>query len=295
MNDSSEVKNDFKVSWQLLKANYKAFLATEIFAFASFIVIFALFWGIVVLVFHLSPTLTLEILRDDYIRDRDISFSILGTIIVAVSHAIMNGFLNCQFGLSYDIMSSGDMFSEFRRVFSYFRRYWWQYILLSFFSGFGLFLPEGRALIPRPKTVGSVFLDIGFIIIRFTLLFVLLLFTNNILPSLTAQGSFKNSFKEASRILNKYPKRVFKTWGRYFLIFILPTFILAIIRSELHVFFEHEWWIFIFDALGLFAYLIYLFVGIPIATLIATRIYNSVEIERFQPLTENDDSGKTED
>ena len=55
----SETRKDFKVSWQLFKANYKAFIATEIFAILAFFIVNAIIISIIVLIFVLSPDLVL--------------------------------------------------------------------------------------------------------------------------------------------------------------------------------------------------------------------------------------------
>ncbi|MHA1245332.1 MAG: hypothetical protein ACTSP7_12275, partial [Candidatus Heimdallarchaeota archaeon] len=189
-----------------------------------------------------------------------------------------------QYGLSYDIMSSGDLFSEFRRAFSYFRKYWWQYILLSFISGFSLFLPMGRAIFNRPHPIENIFFDIGFILLRYLLLFILIILSSSILPSLTAQGRLKNSFIEANRLLKKAPKRIIKTWSRFYLLFLLPLLLLNITTYLLHTLLGRSPWVIAINATFLVGYLVYLFIAIPWSTLIATRIYNSVDIERFKPL-----------
>ncbi|MHA1126903.1 MAG: hypothetical protein ACTSO7_14945, partial [Candidatus Heimdallarchaeota archaeon] len=280
---------------QLLKANYKAFLATELFAFLSAILIIALLNGIIILIYVLSPSLSLEDFRNRILEDPEIQFSIIGTIFLALIHALLVGFLYCQYGLSYDIMSSGDLFSEFRRAFSYFRKYWWQYILLSFLSGFSLFLPIGRAIFNRPHPIENIFFDIGLITLRYLLLFLLIIFSSSILPSLTAQGRLKNSFIEANRLLKKAPKRIIKTWSRFYLLFLIPLMLLNITTYSLHTLLGRNPWVIVINVMFLVGYLVYLFIAIPWSTLIATRIYNSVDIERFKPLTEEDNENTTEE
>ena len=301
MTEQSEIKNDFKVSWQMLKMNYKTFLATELFAFLTALILLLLFSGIVILIYFLAPTLSLENLRtqlNDYSR---FQFSTIGTIFLAIVHVLLVGLLFCQYGLSYDIMSTGDLFSEFKRAFWYFKRYWWQYLLISLISGLGLFIPVGRQMINLPITIGNVLIDSSLIIARYLLLFVFIILSSIILPSLTAQGSLKNSFTEASRIIKKYPKRLFKTWIRFFLMFLLPIIILSITIDVLFFYFsESGSWIqtsviyLVFIVTYLVFYLVFLFLAIPLSTLMATRIYNGVAIEKFRPQTEDIAENKTE-
>ena len=301
MTEPSEVKKDFKVSWKMLRLNYKAFLATELFAFLSALILFSLLSGIVILIYFLAPALSLEDFQAQLIGNSRFQFSIIDPIFFAVVNVLLVGLLFCQYGLSYDIMSTGDLFSEFKRAFWYFKRYWWQYLLLSLIYGFGLFLPFGRQVISFTNTIENALLNSGLTLARYLLLFFFIILSSIILPSLTAQGSLKNSFTEASRIIKKYPKRLFKTWIRFFLMFLLPIIILSITIDVLFFYFsESGWWTqtsviyLVFIVTYLVFYLVFLFLAIPLSTLMATRIYNSVDIEKFRPQTEDIAENKTE-
>lgn len=295
MSKSSEVKRDFTVSWQMLKANYKAFLMTELFAFIS-LILFVIVLGLIgLIIFVAVPTLSFENFINEVRNEKDIRHSILGRIVFTLINVTIIGFLNCQYGLAYDVMSSGDMFSEFKRSFQYFRRFWWQYILMAFISGLCLFLPAGGNGDDQPYLTGYMALDLGLTVIRYLLLFVVIILASGILPSLTAQGSLKRSFIEAYRIIKKYPTRIIKTWGIYFLIFILPIALLDFLQLELYTFFEVSWWIYFVRVPNTILYLLYLFVGFPMSTIVATRIYNNVEFERFKPLVEPQEEKEEED
>ncbi|MCG3225142.1 MAG: hypothetical protein H7647_11785, partial [Candidatus Heimdallarchaeota archaeon] len=215
----SETKTDFKLSWQFLKANYKSFLATELFAFIAFIVVISIMIGILVLIFVLSPELDLTDLIPNKAEDPDITLRVW-LIIPILAYLVMVGFLYCQFGLAYDIFTSGDMFTEFKKAFSYFKEHWWKYILLTFVTGFSFFIPDHIMHIRDQTTpwpsMGN--LVIVFEVIRYLIIFVVLIVFSNTLPSVTAQGNLKNSFKESFRIVKKEWKRLVKTWGIYFLI-----------------------------------------------------------------------------
>ncbi len=301
MTEPSEVKKDFIVSWKMLKLNYKAFLATELFASLSVLILFSLLSGIVILIYFLAPELSLENLRSQIFENFRFQFSIIETIFFALAYVLLVGLLYCQYGLSYDIMSTGDLFSEFKRAFWYFKRYWWQYLLLSFISGLGLFVPIGSLVINLPNTIGNVLLSSISFIVRDLFLFVFFIISSIILPSLTAQGSLKNSFTEASRIIKKYPKRLFKTWIRFFLMFLLPIIILILISYVLFFYFSESGWrmpvsvtYLVFIVTYFVFNLVFLFLAIPLSTLIATRIYNSVDIKKFRPQKEDIVENKTE-
>jgi hypothetical protein len=182
------------------------------------------------------------------------------------------------------------MFTEFKKAFIYFKTHWWKYILLSFIIGFGFFRPNPLMAKNGPITPeeSMQIISIVLVILRFMMIFVLLVVFSSTLPSVTAQGNFKKSFIESIRIVKKDFKRLFKTWGIYFLIFSIPVFagnltlliLLPSIRGT----------IVLPILLGLMAllYVYRLFIGIPMMSLIATRIYNTVEFERFKPLLERE-------
>jgi hypothetical protein len=285
-NKPSETITDFKISWQLFKENYKAFIATEVFAFLALIIFYLLFLTIVVIVFAALPNFTPADLIPRFPEYRKAPF-ILTSVISVLAYLVVSGFLYCQFGLAYDIISSGDMFTEFKKAFSYFKEHWWKYILLTFVTGFGFFLPDRRGISESPLPLRNIFEKWFFllVIIRFFILFFLLVLFSGTLPSVTAQGSLKNSFIESFRIVKKDYKRLLSTWGIYFLTFSGPVFILSLIMAIIIPSIIGTFWLPIFSVLLLLAYLYKLFIGFPFLSLIATRIYNSVEFKRFKPLT----------
>ncbi len=290
MSKESEVKLDLKISWKMLKANYRAFLMTELFVFISFIIAFLLAGGIFAIIITSIPSLTFSEVLADIKSKENIRYSIIGSVFMGISHTLVVSFLNCQYGLAYDIMSSGDMFSEFKRAFKYFRRFWWQYMLFSLISVGSIFIPRRRGYFRSEEITSSIYFDIGIIVVQLMIYFIFTVISSGTLPSVTAQGSFKNSFVETIRILRKHPERILKTWGTYFFIFIFPVVAISFVRMELHYFLGTNKWFLIFDIIVLLLYLVYLFVGYPLKTLISTRIYNSIDFERFKPLTENNDN-----
>lgn len=280
----AETKKDFKNSWHLFKENYRAFLSTEFFAFLSFITTEIIMFSVISLIYYIVPSLSIEDLWFNFSHKFNISH-IFTFIIIFFSLIILFAFLNCQNGLAYDIMSSGEMFAEFKSSFTYFRRYWWQYFLLTILILMGGFW--GRIIFDfsnNPMNSSQIItldaLQIGRIIILFLLFFIWFVIFINTLPSITAQGSLKHCFIESYRILRKNAKRLFITWGFFFLIFIVPPFTIIIIiitflPSLLSTFF-------ILVLLGL-SVLFLVIIGFPMLSLIATGIYNNAEFTRFKP------------
>ncbi|MBY8999630.1 MAG: hypothetical protein KGD64_01825 [Candidatus Heimdallarchaeota archaeon] len=291
----SETKTDFKISWQFFKANYKSFLATELFAFFAFFIVISILMGVLILIFVLSPDLVLSDLIPQNSSHVDITFRVW-LILPILAYLIMVGFLYGQFGLAYDIFTSGDMFSEFKKAFSYFKEHWWKYILLTFVTGLSFFVPNNIRQINAEMSPwrSSDALVITFEVIRFLLFFIILVVFSSTLPSVTAQGNLKNSFRESSRIVKKEWKRLIKTWGIYFLLFISPSFILAIVFQFTYPVLTGTVWIIVMQIIAIILLLYKLFIGFPMLALIATRIYNSVDFERFKPLTKHERISKVD-
>ena len=286
----SETKKDFSISWKLLKVNYKAFIATEIFAILAFLIVNAIVLGIIALIFILSPNLSLTDLIPRKSNEINITFRIY-FLFAVLSYLTMSGFLYCQFGLAYDIFTSGDMFTEFKRAFTYFKEHWWKYILLIFVTGIGFFVPDRRIGFNPPIPLGENYQTVFVIllIVRLIVLYVFMVLFSSALPSVTFQRSLKNSFIESFRILKKDFKRLLSSWGLFVIIFSGPAFALSLVITIIIPNIVGTFWVPILMTMMLIFYLYKLLLGFPMMSLIATRIYNSVDFERFKSLTGSDE------
>ena len=288
MDSTSETIRDFKLSWNLFKANYKAFLATELFAVVAFIISNIIIVTFLLLIFYVLPNLDIADLLPKNQNMSDSYFFILGLFTVLI-YILFSGFLYCQYGLAYDIFSSGDMFTEFKNSFSYFKKYWWQYILLTFINGFDVFILD-RRFVQSPENENFVLSPYIRISIRFVFSFVLIVIFTSTLPSVTAQGNLIRSFKESFRILKRDFKRLLLTWGLFYLLFIAPLFIASLILVSLVPLVKGTYWLILIFTVILLLYIYKFFVGFPMMALIATRIYNTVDFERFKPLPPEHDN-----
>lgn len=277
----SESQIDIQLSWKLLRENAKAFLYNDLFAMLGFFLV-------VVIIFIVE--ISRGIMQGDGIW---FFFENWKTWLVNVVFPIatlgipwLNLFLSCQFGLAHDIMTSGFMYTEFKKSFTYFWRYWWQYLILNFlislFSPFSLlsfWTPPASISLPLISLLINIII---FSIIHF-MLFMLVIAT---FPSITHQGSLFKSFFESFRILKKDFKRVIKTWGFFYILFYIPSYILIIpLYFSINTYLGTFLLIVILGAIigtVMFLYLI----GSPLMALISTRIYNSVDFKRFKPLLE---------
>ncbi|MFX0093325.1 MAG: hypothetical protein ACFFBD_16335, partial [Candidatus Hodarchaeota archaeon] len=143
-----ESKRDITVSWHFLKENWKAFVGTEVFAVVAAII---LLLGTASLIFFLDYIFPFFSIQDlIYARIG----AIVGILILALIFIVFYSFLACQYGLAYDIFSSGDMFAEFKGSFTYFRKYWFQYSFLTILLRLGAVLFEiNYVIIPLRENI----------------------------------------------------------------------------------------------------------------------------------------------
>lgn len=262
-------KMDFRQSWKLLRENYRAFIGTELFGFFSFLFVIACLW---IVYYFISDTSTSE-LSERFFYD-----SAYRWISVTIGYIILTAFMNCQTGLAYDIMSSGEMYAEFKSSFSYFKQHWWKYVILSFLTG-GIGLTFGITITPKdtPPDILPISLIIIIGLIAFAVGFFWYCLTIHSLASINAQGRFFTALRESFRIFRTDPKRIFLTWGLYHLIFNFPSFIFEIIirmtdltpmTAQLAII------LFLF-----FSNVLIFFIGLPLRALIITGLYNNIPFQ----------------
>ncbi len=260
---------DIKVSLSLLKANWQAFAKTEIFALGAFVgFIFLTFMFLFINGIFIHP---------GFIRPRPFRIGArIPFYILVASILVFYAFISSTYGLSHDIILSGDQFTEFEKSFTYFKRHFFSYVFLSIII---LWIPIAFELefhfhnffevIPGLRTNELELLLDAFTIYLFQyLLFVLF---NLTLPSITSKGNLILAFKENFNILIRFPKRMIASWGIFFIIFSLPSYIFLILVILVVRFIFPS-----FVILGLIILIIVLssvILGYPIMSLIATRIY----------------------
>lgn len=273
----SETKKDFRNSWALLKENYKAFLSTEIFAGIAFFITIILTTFIVGIIISSFTSTTLRDVLNG-VSSGFIVSHIIRSGIMLVCMWIFFGFLNCQFGLAHEIMSSGEMYAEFKSSFGYFKKNWWQYPILTFtIMAIGGMLPLSFRFEIYDK-INSPLLTSLYLIVQCALFFLWFITFISTLPSITFQGNFKHAFIESYRIIKNNFRRLVSTWGMFFLIFMLPGFLVTLLTS---IYFT--WWMIALNII----YILWLsLIGFPLMSLLATGLYKNVKLERYKPLIE---------
>jgi hypothetical protein len=270
---------DFRVSWKLLKANYRAFLSTELFAIGAAVVtvvsLFLIFW-------LFNPNYPLDF-SENMIRSLNYRW-----LVITFGYIILTAFMHCQTGLAYDIMSSGEMYAEFKSTFKYFRQNRFKYVIISlllggmevsfsFFPAYGRFENNHFFAIPPIEYIIGIGIGMAFLIIAIKYVW------NSIfiqaLASINAQQSLKKSLIESIQIFRANPRRILTTWALYFLIFVIPGVIIDILLNVIAYYFESFLWV---GLIIMIAWnLCVLLVGLPMRALIVTGLYNNVPFKNI--------------
>lgn len=267
-------KEDFKISWQLFKENWKAFIKNELFVVLC-IVILGLFF---LIYFVINPNI---FTNPNYL---DPIFIILMVVAGLGLFFIPLALMTCQYGLAYDIISSGDMYAEFEGTFTYYKRHWWQYSLLSILTpwtewsfpstdsnGAWKNMPMQMQV---PSMIGSTVILLLFYLIWF-IIFI------NTLPSITALGQeevegskFRKCFSESFAIFRNNKRRLFLTWGCFFIVFNAPSVILSAIAINMQILSFPPVFIMFINFISIVISAIVITISYPMRALIGTRIYN---------------------
>jgi hypothetical protein len=266
----NEAFKDLKLSWILFLENYWAFITTEIFAFGAFL---AIILSAVAFLTSLTLIFSGSLATEFFVR-------LIVFLVILGFNFLFYGFLSCQYGLSHDIMSSGDLFTEFRKTFYYFKRFWWQYSLITFLIYFPTIFSPVNTFFSNTIQIHGLELLIGplnplKLIIYFIIEYLWFVVFIELYPSITSQTKFRKSIKENFTILYKNMGRLFTSVGLYYIIFKVPIIIFYSITitppwNQLSPHFE------VITMINGLYILISSFLGPPIISLIATRIYVSL-------------------
>ncbi len=259
---------DIKLSWHLLKKNFKYYGRISFFSFiGTLIIIF-----IILIIYHFMLSSINGVVNGWVINSLYRSIPIL----VPLGFLLFWAFYESGYGLTYDIMSTGDDFAESKGGFYYFQNFWWQNILIAFITNFStLFIIFPIIDLNRLTELGEVVYFIIIICVNF--IFYLVFFF--VLPSLTAKGSLSKAFEENFMILRKNPKRIFISTFLLYIIFEVPIGILLVFYFTLVGLQPGNIDTFPFIIIMMIAFCGY-FLANSMHNLVATRIY-SYYIEDF--------------
>lgn len=270
----SDSKLNIKISLKILKENWKAFVFTELFAIIAVLFLFFGFKTVGFLFTSLFPSIA----ETDFFTKE---IFILTRSMMMIIFLLFLAFLTSQYGLAYDVLTSGDMFAEFKGAFIYFKRHWFAYSIITFFLYslliathsifFFEFRPDSSVGFNEEHLVNIPALIYPLIIVIYIFVFILF---SNVLPSLTAQKNLKNSFSENFKIFKSNYRILYYNWGMFLIIFQLPTWIIAFIGFSIYDSMVGSIWWTILSILFIISYIYSIMLGTPMMTIMATRIYN---------------------
>lgn len=255
MNKSVE---DFQLGLQVFEDNLRAYISVVLFVIAGSFGILLL--GLAVLGF----VVIIEIIGFDLTDNaRLLIFFLIGLLFLLAILVVFvfSAFNATLYGLSYDIMSSGNLYTEFRNAFIHFRKHWLAYIVIS--------IPMlSVSMVYQYFTKEQLISYILFMFIDF----LSIMYFTGLLTSITAKGQFFHSFIESFTLLKNDFKRIALTIGIYFLIFRTP-YIIAVYISKLGLTINS---IILLLLAGNFILMLFAsLIGSPILSILATRIYNT--------------------
>ncbi len=255
-----ESRIDLSLSWRMFRQNSKPFLATQGIAFG----------GVIGFAVVISIILSLSGLETSSSRD----YFVLS--LQAPSLLIFLAFQGSLYGLAFDVMSSGDQFTELGGTFRYLGKFWRRYLLF----GFILNMPTICLIVIGVTIGGPALAHLLELLVLFTpISFVVFVIFVQAGPALTAQANVRSAFKDNFQTLHKAPRRLFKTWILFWVIFYLPYFITNIlVLAQLNAFIQGDMAGIYLLVLAMITEMWYYLAGVPVQTLIATRIYNSIHL-----------------
>jgi hypothetical protein len=273
----NEAKMDLKVSWELYKENWKTFIGFQLFTIVSaMLILFASIFIMIILIFSISNVLNTEFPSQ--------VFMTVGVVSAIPNFALILILGGCLYGLGYDLICSGDEYTEIKNAVGYFAHYWWQYFIIGMIQGIFTFLwslsltyTEIQNSVDSTTILTTTdmnyLLSMVFLVVFSQMWFYLF---GMLMPSVTATGSIKKAFKENFIIIKTEGKRMLYVFLFYMLISTVPTGII------LTFFYDRSVDLADYNLLNDFPMIIVtafnLFVVNPLIALSLTRIYNTSKI-----------------
>ena len=296
-----EVKNNYMIAFSLLRDNWQAFAKTEIFSFVAVFIIILLvriITGILfILQFHFTGHIPGGPLPEGPFPGGSRGFPLFAYFnLVIITNIFFLTFLTSQYGLANDIFNSGHGFAEFSSSFSYFRKHWFVYLILTLVIYWSSFLGDPLSTLPiaaffeRTRvipvdftTINEFFGEIDFLVILFRQLIlgiiqlITIILVVGVLPAVTHTNNFKLAIKENFRILKNNKKLVILTWSIYFIVFILmEVFVNVGLLFIITNYFDRSL-LYLIGIFHLFINISFLFISIPFMALLSTRMYVSLK------------------
>ncbi|MHA1674802.1 MAG: hypothetical protein ACTSYI_14400 [Promethearchaeota archaeon] len=248
-NRSFNVIADYKLSFSLFRENIRPFFIVLLIGF---------------LIYKSLDHLLIKIILPTVLWDKlPFDPEIMLFLLYLPGDSIFFGFFGAVMGLGWDIMSSGDGFTEIRNSLYYIRKYWLKFFFFCFF--FNIFSYSLLYL-----SVGPIYLktDIILHIVNYT--WVLLL--SNVFPALVHRNSFIPAIKENFQILIRRFGRVIFTYLPYYCCFVYIRSIMLIYRNHFLHSTSTTYKTITYISFGW--EVLYYFIGFPIFAFLSLIMYN---------------------
>ncbi len=258
---------DLKIAFKLYFDYKKEYINTCV---VFFIGIFFLVFGTIFVVLNID--------EGDY-QLNELARLVIGPIILVIFCCVLFlllAYARTIFGLTHDIMTSGELFTEFKRSIVYFKKFWFFFSLFSIPFFLIIFIDQLIGLffilrfINTNEDYRSFLLPIKVFVYLFDFLTYVLLI--EILPSMIVVKKVSQSIKENFQILRRHFRRIFLSIAFYYLIFRGAMFLVDISRLLLV---SNENTFLMFNLVFFVVSFAHAIIGIPILSLISTRIYNT--------------------
>ena len=262
--ESNLIKDYFKLGWELYKDYYKPLIGAQLLALITFICVSLISITIYIIILLSFSPLEQLLKITDLTGIIFLGFMIPGFICLVA-------FIGSLFGMSNEIMSSGDYYTELKSSFTYFRKYWWQYFLIALCSLFcfliAIVIANLLSIIVSHLIPVSPMIIFPIILYSVLSLFETLVFLFPV--ALTSTGSLKKALNQTISLLKNNPK-VYLT---VFAIFFILSISIDILLDVLEFYYN--------DSLIVLSFLLLLscvsfFIIFPYAILVSTIIYHSI-------------------
>ncbi|MFX1508346.1 MAG: hypothetical protein ACFFDC_19870 [Promethearchaeota archaeon] len=264
----NESITDIKIAFKVYSEYKKTYIST-------FIIFLT---GIIVLVFTGFFIARFVILENYFQFEKIVRLILLllTPLILLVVFFLLLSYARTTFGLTNDIMTSGELFTEFKRTITYFKKFWLYFAVLTLpyvliivgdqmFTIFYLF-----GLIHSQENNRISIVIIKVLVYCFDLILYIALI--EIFPSIIVVRNLKQCIIENFSVVRQNLKRLILSVGGYYLLFRVPMIIVDIAR--LLIVTSEETFL-LFNMIFLIFTFINALVGLPILSLISTRIYNT--------------------
>jgi hypothetical protein len=255
---------DYRVSWMLFKMNSKTLFnigLTGILFYGATRLLISFLEHVIVTAaeFRLLPVARLD----------EVALLFVDIFMIAF-------FFSPQHVLAHQVMGTGDVLSDLKEVILKFKKLGVGLAFIILLAGTSLFALQ----INEFTVTGSESWYLPTLIIMYIVQFVLMIVFTGVFPIYVDTGKFVESVKLQLKMFKTFRNRFIRTWGLYFMIFVVPNAIISIIVTSLM---QLEFVslnyppIYSLYLASFTLFCINIIFGIPLMSFIAARIYHGLK------------------